>query len=187
MTYSLAKAQQDDRVYRESRRESPEHRVIVSRRNQETTKRPKGKVIMIQFTASWCGVCRGCLYRKRHLVEIQEQPRVCTLRYRLQREQRNHRKVAKDIKITYPYSLTGRQSILHLRRAGGGVTRNIIDKKVTSPSSPVSTTRKFEEMVKVIDKLKREIKRGRLTSLIWCLKTTPNSPQGADYCGFSPV
>ena len=85
MTCSLTKAQQDDRGYIVKVGEkAPNIELLFPDGTKKQLKDLTGKVIMIQFTASWCGVCRK---------EIQEQPRVRTLRHRLQGEQRNHRKV----------------------------------------------------------------------------------------------
>ena len=59
MTCSLAKAQQDDRGYIVKVGEkAPNIELLFPDGTKKQLKDLKGKVIMIQFTASWCGVCR---------------------------------------------------------------------------------------------------------------------------------
>ena len=59
MTCSLVKAQQDDRGYIVKVGEkAPNIELLFPDGTKKQLKDLKGKVIMIQFTASWCGVCR---------------------------------------------------------------------------------------------------------------------------------
>ena len=59
MTCSLAKARQDDRGYIVKVGEkAPNIELLFPDGTKKQLKDLKGKVIMIQFTASWCGVCR---------------------------------------------------------------------------------------------------------------------------------
>ena len=140
MTCSLAKAQQDDRGYIVKVGEkAPNIELLFPDGTKKQLKDLKGKVIMIQFTASWCGVCR----KEMPFIESKE----------------TTEKFAKDIKITYPLLLDPEGKAFYTYAAqGAGVTRNIIiDKKgniafLTRLYDP----KEFEEMVKVIDKLLKE-------------------------------
>mgnify|MGYP003097763042 CR=1 FL=1 len=148
MTYSLAKAQQDDRGYIVKVGEkAPNIELLFPDGTKKQLKDLKGKVIMIQFTASWCGVCR----KEMPFIE-----KDIWLKYKNNPE---FALFAKDIKITYPLLLDPEGKAFYTYAAqGAGVTRNIIiDKKgniafLTRLYDP----KEFEEMVKVIDKLLKE-------------------------------
>lgn len=148
MTCSLAKAQQDDRGYIVKVGEkAPNIELLFPDGTKKQLKDLKGKVIMIQFTASWCGVCRKEMpfIEKDIWLKYKNQPRVRTLRYRLQGEQRNHRKVLpRTSRSPILYSLTRKvkHSTPTPRREPESPVTSSSTRKATSPSSPVSTTRK---------------------------------------------
>ena len=116
----------------------------------------KGKVVMLQFTASWCSVCRKEMpfierdIWKKHksnpnftLMAIdRDEPRETVLKF------------AKSIPVTYPIGLDPHANIFALYAAReAGITRNvIIDKK----GKIVFLTRlydvqEFNKMTKLID------------------------------------
>lgn len=117
-----------------------------------------GKVVMLQFTASWCSVCR------------KEMPHIESEIWQRHKENKDFVLIGvdmneplekviqfqKDIKVTYPLALDPGAKIFYTFAAeGAGVTRNVIvDKK----GNIVYLTRlykedEFNEMVQVIDYL----------------------------------
>jgi peroxiredoxin len=115
----------------------------------------KGKVVMLQFTASWCSVCR------------KEMPFIERDIWQKHKGNRNFlligmdldeplEKVKKFQEVTYPLALDPGGSIFNLfAEKKAGVTRNIILDKT---GKIVCLTRlykeeEFAEMVKVIDNL----------------------------------
>lgn len=114
----------------------------------------RGKVVMLQFTASWCGVCRKEMPfiedeiwlpgKKKGLAVIgvdRDEPEATVLKFR------------DDMKITYPLSLDPGADIFALfAQKETGVTRNvIIDRK----GRIIFLTRLFER--EEFDKMKEVI------------------------------
>ena len=115
----------------------------------------KGKVVMLQFTASWCGVCR------------KEMPHIEADIWNKYKDNKNFalygidldepkdvvEKFAKLIPVTYPLALDPKGGIFYqFAEKGAGVTRNVI---VDKTGKIVFMTRlykdeEFQEMKKVI-------------------------------------
>lgn len=120
----------------------------------------KGKVTMLQFTASWCSVCRQ---EMPHIEQKIWQDLNCEqlMVIGVDRDEplETVLKFADDMKITYPMALDPGADIFGLfADKNSGVTRNvIIDKKGTI----IHLTRLFEinefnEMVEIIKKALKE-------------------------------
>ena len=162
MTCSLAKARQDDRGYIVKVGEkAPNIELLFPDGTKKQLKDLTGKVIMIQFTASWCGVCRKEMpfIEKDIWLKYKNNPEFALFGIDFKESKETTEKFAKDIKITYPLLLDPEGKAFYTYAAqGAGVTRNIIiDKKgniafLTRLYDP----KEFEEMVKVIDKLLKE-------------------------------
>lgn len=123
-----------------------------------TTADLKGKVVMLQFTASWCSVCR------------KEMPHIESQIWQKHKNNKDFtlvgvdmdepldkvKKFKEDIKVTYPLALDPGAEIFYTFAAkGAGVTRNVI---VDKTGKIVYMTRlykedEFKEMVDVIDYL----------------------------------
>lgn len=121
-----------------------------------TTADLKGKVVMLQFTASWCSVCR------------KEMPHIESDIWQKHKDNENFvligvdmdepldkvKQFKSDMKITYPLALDpGAEIFYTFAEKGAGVTRNIIADK---SGKIVYMTRlykedEFKEMVDVID------------------------------------
>jgi len=121
----------------------------------------KGKVVMLQFTASWCSVCR------------KEMPHIEKDIWQKHKSNKNFalygidldepldkvKKFAEDIKITYPLALDPGGKIFYtFAEKNAGVTRNII---VDKTGKIVYLTRlykedEFNEMKQVIELLLKQ-------------------------------
>lgn len=118
----------------------------------------RGKVVMLQFTASWCPVC------------IKEMPFIESEIYRIHKNNKNFalfaidlkedtktiKKFRKKTKITYPILLDEDGSIFELyAEKDAGVTRNIIIDKdgKTAFLTRLFDRKEFDEMKEVINQL----------------------------------
>ena len=134
MTCSLTKAQQDDRGYIVKVGEkAPNIELLFPDGTKKQLKDLTGKVIMIQFTASWCGVCRKEMpfIEKDIWLKYKNNPEFALFGIDFKESKETTEKFAKDIKITYPLLLDPEGKAFYTYAAqGAGVTRNIIiDKK----------------------------------------------------------
>lgn len=136
----------------------PEIELILTDGKKVTSSDLKGKVVMLQFTASWCGVCR------------KEMPHIESEIWQKHKNNSNFsligvdmdepvdkvKKFADEMKITYPLALDPGGKIFYTFAAkGAGVTRNII---VDKTGKIVYMTRlykenEFNEMKEVIELL----------------------------------
>ncbi|MDO5664440.1 MAG: redoxin family protein [Bacteroidia bacterium] len=118
----------------------------------------RGKVIMLQFTASWCGVCRKEMpfIEKDIWLKYKDNPQFAL--YGIDREEPADKiQVLRDATgVTYPIGMDLDASIFGLyAEKDAGITRNII---INRDGKIVMLTRLFEEeefkqMVSVIDSL----------------------------------
>lgn len=118
----------------------------------------KGKVVMIQFTASWCGVCRKEMPHieaeiwKKH----KDNPNFALFGIDLDEPVEKVKEFAKLIPVTYPLAIDPKGGIFYqFAEKGAGVTRNVI---VDKTGKIVFMTRlykeeEFQEMKKVIAEL----------------------------------
>jgi peroxiredoxin len=139
----------------------PEIELVLTDGRKITTSDLKGKVVMLQFTASWCSVCR------------KEMPHIESEIWQKHKNNKNFalfgidmdeplekvKKFAEDMKITYPLALDPGAEIFYTFAAkGAGVTRNVI---VDKTGKIVYLTRlykenEFNEMKEVIELLLKE-------------------------------
>lgn len=138
--------------------QAPDDFELVLDNGQKTSlKQLRGKVVVLQFTASWCGVCRKEMphletdvwkaYKDKNVVLIgvdRDEP--------LEKVQ----KFRQDIQVTYPLALDPGADIFgRFANKKAGVTRNVV---IDQAGKIVYLTRlydvnEFNEMVKVIDGL----------------------------------
>jgi len=136
----------------------PEIEMVLTDGKKVTTADLKGKVVMLQFTASWCSVCR------------KEMPHIESEIWQKHKSNKDFalfgidmdepldkvKKFGDDMKITYPLALDPGADIFYTFAAkGAGVTRNVI---IDKNGKIVYLTRlykedEFNEMKEVIELL----------------------------------
>ncbi|RYE33360.1 MAG: TlpA family protein disulfide reductase [Sphingobacteriaceae bacterium] len=140
--------------------------LILHNGSKTSLKQLRGKVVMLQFTASWCAVCRKEMphleadvwkaYKHKNVVLIgidRDEP--------LQTVQKFHA----DMHITYPLALDPKAEIFgRFADKKSGVTRNVV---IDTNGKIVFLTRlydknEFSQMVKVIDKLATTLNKASL-------------------------
>lgn len=133
----------------------PDFTMTLTNGKRISSKDWKGKVVMLQFTASWCGVCRKEMPFIEKDIWLKYKRNSDFLLFGVDRDEplEKVKRYQKEMEITYPLAIDPLADIFGIfadKRAG--VTRNvIIDKK----GKIVFMTRlfketEFREMVKVI-------------------------------------
>lgn len=115
----------------------------------------KGKVVMLQFTASWCGVCRKEMPHIEAEIwkKYKDNPNFALFGIDLDEPVEKVKDFAKLIPVTYPLALDPKGGIFYqFAEKNAGVTRNVI---VDKTGKIVFMTRlykdeEFQEMKKVI-------------------------------------
>ena len=118
----------------------------------------KGKVVMLQFTASWCSVCRKEMpfIEKDIWQKHKQNPNFILLAIDRDEPLETVLKFAKSIPITYPIGLDPKADIFALYAVReSGITRNVI---VDTTGKIVMLTRlynaeEFKKMTELIDTL----------------------------------
>ena len=105
----------------------------------------RGKLVMLQFTASWCGVCRNEMphIESEIWLKHKDNPKFALIGIDLKESKAITDKFAKDMKVTYPITLdtTGSKFGLYTEK-GAGVTRNII---IDEKGKIIMLTRLYDE------------------------------------------
>lgn len=118
----------------------------------------RGKVVMLQFTASWCGVCRKEMPFIESDIWQKYKGNPDFALYGIDRDEPAETVIAfaKKTGVTYPIGLDVKAAIFELyAEKDAGITRNVI---IGKDGRIVMLTRlydpeEFKEMVKVIDNL----------------------------------
>lgn len=118
----------------------------------------KGKVVMLQFTASWCSVCRKEMPFIEHDIWLKHKsnPHFALLAVDRDEPLQTVLKFAKDIPVSYPFGLDPKADIFALYALrDAGITRNVI---IDKTGKIVFLTRlydveEFNKMTKVIDSM----------------------------------
>lgn len=110
-----------------------------------TTADLKGKVVMLQFTASWCGVCRREMPHIENEIwqKFKDNKNFVLIGVDLDEPLETVKKFAADMKITYPLAPDPGGKVFYTFAAeGAGVTRNVI---IDRSGKIVFMTRLFKE------------------------------------------
>ncbi len=118
----------------------------------------KGKVVMLQFTASWCGVCRREMPHIENDIWQKHKNNTNFALFGVDMDEPVEKviKFGNDMKISYPLALDPEGKIFYTIAAkGAGITRNVI---IDKSGKIVYMTRlfkqdEFDEMVEVIELL----------------------------------
>ena len=105
----------------------------------------EGKVTMLQFTASWCGVCRKEMphIEKDIWQKYKDRKDFMLLGIDIDEERDKVIRFGQDVNVTYPLVLDPGSKIFHLfAKKGAGVTRNVI---IDRDGKIVFMTRLFKE------------------------------------------
>ena len=105
----------------------------------------EGKVTMLQFTASWCGVCRKEMphIEKDIWQKYKDRKDFMLLGIDIDEERDTVIRFGQDVNVTYPLVLDPGSKIFHLfAKKGAGVTRNVI---IDRDGKIVFMTRLFKE------------------------------------------
>ena len=89
----------------------------------------KGKVVMIQFTASWCGVCRKEMPHIESDIWLKHKnnPEFALIGIDYKESKAKTAEFARQIKVTYPLTPDESGEIFHkFATKGAGVTRNVV-------------------------------------------------------------
>lgn len=116
----------------------------------------KGQVVMLQFTASWCSVCRKEMpYIETEIWQELKDKGLVLVGVDYKEKQSVVNKFATDMKISYPLAIDSTGSVFHLFAAeGAGVTRNVI---IDKTGRIIYLTRLFDK--KEFDEMKSVIFR----------------------------
>lgn len=121
----------------------------------------RGKVVMLQFTASWCGVCRKEMPFIESDIWQKHKSNPAFALYGIDRDEPAEKVLAfaKKTGVSYPIGLDPKANIFELyAEKDAGITRNVI---IGKDGKIVMLTRlydpeEFSEMVNVLDNLLQE-------------------------------
>lgn len=136
----------------------PNIELVLTDGKKVSTSDLKGKVVMLQFTASWCSVCRKEMPHIESEIWQKHLNNKNFALYGIDMDEPLEKviKFASDMKITYPLALDpGAEIFYTFATKGAGVTRNVI---IDKNGKIVYLTRlykedEFNEMKEVIELL----------------------------------
>lgn len=150
-------AQEDDRQYKVKVGDlAPDFEMTLSSGEIIKLSALRGKVVMLQFTASWCGVCRKEMPHIESEIWQKHKDNENFALFGVDREEPAETVVdfAKKTGVTYPIGLDSDAGIFNLyAENNAGITRNVI---IDKEGKIVMLTRlykveEFNQMVKLID------------------------------------
>ena len=122
-----------------------------------TNKNLKGKVVVIQFTASWCGVCiKEMPHLEKEVWQRFKNDDFLLVGVDLKEELSVVEEFIKSTNVTYPFTIDSNGSFFEsFTIAGAGVTRNIVIDKEGKISflTRLFDENEFQQMIKKIENL----------------------------------
>lgn len=136
----------------------PDFEIVLTDGSSKSIKELRGNVVMIQFTASWCSVCRKEMPHIESEIwqKHKNNPNFKLYGIDLKETREKTETFQNDMKITYPLALDLNGSIFDLFTVpNAGVTRNIIIDKEGKIAymTRLFKEEEFKEMVDVIEDL----------------------------------
>jgi len=139
---------------------SPDFKLTLADGTETSLEAMKGKVVMLQFTASWCGVCRKEMpLIEEEIWQLHKDKDFVVIGVDRDEPLEVVQKFAKQTGVTYPLALDPEAGVFTLfATKKSGVTRNVI---IDREGNIIFLTRLFEreefdEMKMVIDELLAE-------------------------------
>lgn len=140
---------------------APDFTVKLTDGKTVTLSRLRGKIVMLQFTASWCGVCRKEMPHIESEIWQKHKDNPDFALIGIDRDEPLAKVIAfkKGMKITYPLALDPKANVFALyadRQAG--VTRNIL---IGRDGRIIKTTRLYneQEFASLVDTINKELAR----------------------------
>eukprot|EP01133_Synstelium_polycarpum_P011876 gene11876-13841_t len=152
-------AKDDDRGYivKVGDQAPDQFELVLDNGKKTSLKQLRGKIVILQFTASWCGVCRKEMpHLETEVWQAYKNKNVVLIGVDRDEPLEKVQKFAKDMKITYPLALDPGADIFGLfALKQSGVTRNVVidQKGKIVYLTRLYNTEEFNQMVKVIDGL----------------------------------
>jgi len=133
----------------------PDFTMMLINGKKVSSKDWKGKVVMLQFTASWCGVCRKEIPFIERDIWLKNKRNPNFLLFGVDRDEplEKVKRYQKEMEITYPLAIDPLADVFGIfADKKAGVTRNVI---IDQKGKIVFVTRlfkeaEFKEMVRVI-------------------------------------
>jgi len=120
-----------------------------------TNENLKGKVVVLQFTASWCSVCRKEMpHLESEVWQRFKNEDFILIGIDLKEEREKVEKFIKTMKVTYPFTIDSDGSLFEsFTLPKAGVTRNIVLDRSGEIIflSRLYDTKEFQEMIDVIE------------------------------------
>ncbi len=120
----------------------------------------RGKVVMLQFTASWCGVCRKEMpHIEKEIWQVYKDKGLQLFGIDLREDKKRVIRFQKETKVSYPLVLDEKSEIFHkYADKNAGVTRNIL---IDRDGKIIFLTRLYrrDEFLALIKKIDEELKK----------------------------
>ncbi len=140
--------------------QSPKLDFLLLDGTQITNENLKGKVVVLQFTASWCSVCRKKMpHLEKEVWQQFKDESFILIGIDLQESLEKVERFIEQMKVTYPFTIDEDGSLFEsFTLPKAGVARNIV---LNKKGEIIMLTRLYneEEFVKMVDVIKQELRK----------------------------